>query len=62
MAPAGLFPIGLVGCGTVGTGVVRILQSSADLLGAQAGQSLTLRHVVVRDLTRARDVDLSGCA
>ncbi|HAV32197.1 MAG: homoserine dehydrogenase [Planctomyces sp.] len=62
MAPAGLFPIGLVGCGTVGTGVVRILQSSADLLAAQAGQSLTLRHVVVRDLTRARDVDLSGCA
>jgi homoserine dehydrogenase len=62
MSPARLFPIGLVGCGTVGTGVVRILQNSPDLLAAQTGHLLTLRHVVVRDLTRVRDVDLSGCA
>ena len=59
MHPAGIFPIGLVGCGTVGTGVVRILQDSADLLTAQTGCTITLPHVVVRDLTRQRDVDLS---
>ena len=59
MHPAGIFPIGLVGCGTVGTGVVRILQDSADLLTAQTGCTITLPHVVVRDLTRPRDVDLS---
>jgi len=52
--------LGLVGCGTVGSGVVRILQSSADLLQRQAGKRLILRRIVVRDPGRSRDVDLSA--
>jgi len=52
--------LGLVGCGTVGTGVVRILQSSPDLLTRQAGKRLTLRRIVVRDPGKVRDTDLSA--
>lgn len=49
--------IALVGCGTVGTGVVKILQSSAELLTQRTGRSVRLRRVVVRDLRKQRDVD-----
>ncbi len=54
--------IALIGCGTVGSGVVQILQESADLLAARCGRRLTLRHVVVRDPSKDRGVDLSGCS
>ncbi len=52
--------IALVGCGTVGTGVVRILQSSAELLLQRTGRSIYLRRVVVRDVSKRRDADLSN--
>ena len=52
--------IALVGCGTVGSGVVRIVQTSSDLLTQRTGRSIRLRRVVVRDLAKKRDVDLSG--
>ncbi|MCX7401468.1 MAG: homoserine dehydrogenase, partial [Planctomycetales bacterium] len=51
--------IALVGCGTVGSGVVRIVQMSSDLLTQRTGRSIRLRRVVVRDLAKKRDVDLS---
>ena len=52
--------IALVGCGTVGTGVVRILQSSTELLSQRTGRAIRLRRVVVRDVMKRRDVDLSN--
>jgi homoserine dehydrogenase len=52
--------IALVGCGTVGSGVVRIVQMSSDLLTQRTGRSIRLRRIVVRDLAKKRDVDLSG--
>jgi len=52
--------LGLVGCGTVGSGVVRILQSSPHLLTRQAGKHLTLRRIVVRDPGKPRETDLSA--
>ena len=52
--------IALVGCGTVGTGVVRILQSSAELLRQRTGRSIHLRRVVVRDVRKRREVDLGS--
>lgn len=54
------FNIGLVGCGTVGSGVVRILQSSPDLIAAQAGKPIQLKHIVVRRPELHRTVDLSS--
>jgi homoserine dehydrogenase len=50
--------IALIGCGTVGTGVVKILQSSAELLTQRTGRSVRLRRIVVRDLSKRRDVDV----
>ncbi len=52
--------IALIGCGTVGTGVVRILQSSAELLTQRTGRSINLKRVVVRDPSKRRDVDLGN--
>lgn len=52
--------IALVGCGTVGSGVVRILQSSGDQLTSRAGRRLVLKHVVVKNPDRLRDVSLDN--
>jgi len=49
--------IALVGCGTVGTGVVKILQSSGDSLTRRTGRTIHLRRIVVRDVKKRRDVD-----
>src|SRR5947209_980572 len=50
--------IALVGCGTVGGGVARLLLEQPARLAARAARPLVLRRVVVRDPTRARAVDL----
>src|SRR5688500_1932262 len=44
-------PIGisLLGCGVVGSGVVRLLAEQRDLLERRTGLRFDLRHVVVRD-------------
>lgn len=56
MEPLG---IALIGCGTVGSGVARLLLDQADRLAARAGRPLALRRVVVRDAKKARSVILS---
>lgn len=50
--------IALVGCGTVGAGVVRILTEHADRLTARSGRRIELRHVIVRDLAKSRPVSI----
>ena len=47
-------PIGicLLGCGIVGSGVVKILTEQAELLRRRAGLRFDIRHVVVRDLEK----------
>jgi homoserine dehydrogenase len=47
--------IGLLGLGTVGAGVVKILQSRRDLLEERAGGRLILAAVADADLTRPRE-------
>jgi len=47
--------IGLLGLGTVGAGVVKILQSRREMLEERAGARLTLAAVADTDLTRARE-------
>jgi homoserine dehydrogenase len=46
--------IALVGCGTVGGGVARLLLEQPDRLAARAGRPLVLRRVVVRDIEKER--------
>jgi homoserine dehydrogenase len=46
--------VALIGCGTVGGGVVRLLLEQGKRLAARAGRPLALRKVVVRDLAKPR--------
>jgi homoserine dehydrogenase len=52
------YPIALIGCGTVGSGVARLLLEQSERLAARAGRPLVLRRVVVRNPAKARAVDL----
>src|SRR5438874_1694313 len=52
------YGIALIGCGTVGSGVARLLLEHADRLAARAGRPFELRHVVVRDPNKPRPVHL----
>jgi homoserine dehydrogenase len=51
--------IALVGMGTVGTGVARLLTEQGDRLARHAGRRLELAKVVVSDTSKPRDVRLS---
>lgn len=50
--------IALIGCGTVGSGVARLLLEQGDRLAERAGRRLILRKVVVRDCSKPRAVAL----
>src|SRR5271156_5749124 len=50
--------IALIGCGTVGGGVARLLLEQPERLAARAGRPLALRRVVVRELDRPRAVEV----
>ncbi len=50
--------VGLLGCGTVGSGVVRLLREHGDDIAARLGARLVLGPVAVRDPGKHRDVDL----
>lgn len=54
--------IALAGLGTVGTGVIRLLQENAALIAARAGRPIMVSCVSARDRSRDRGVDLSGFA
>jgi homoserine dehydrogenase len=48
--------VALLGCGTVGAEVVRLLHTSGDDLTARVGAPLELAGIAVRRLGRARDL------
>ena len=50
--------VAIVGLGTVGSGVARLLLDFGDRTARHAGRTLWLEKAVVRDLERARDCDL----
>jgi homoserine dehydrogenase len=50
--------IGLVGFGTVGTGVVKLLRQQAPLLERRVGARLRLKRIADVDLARRRDVEV----
>ena len=54
--------LGIAGLGTVGIGVVKIVQGQADLIAARTGRTVVISAVSARDRTRNRDADLSGYA
>ncbi|MGZ8630096.1 MAG: homoserine dehydrogenase [Actinomycetota bacterium] len=50
--------VGLLGCGTVGAAVIRLLHEHADDIAMRAGCRITVTRVAVRDPARTRDVPL----
>jgi homoserine dehydrogenase len=54
--------LGIAGLGTVGAGVLRILQAHGDLLEARAGRPVEVTAVSARDRRRDRGVPLDGYA
>src|SRR5579859_2114150 len=50
--------IALLGCGTVGGGVAKMLFEQRDRITARAGRPMNIRRVVVRDPSKARAVPL----
>ncbi|WP_371153226.1 homoserine dehydrogenase [Jannaschia sp. 2305UL9-9] len=54
--------LGIAGLGTVGTGVVRIVQDTADLLSARTGRRIEITAISARSRGKDRGVDLSAYA
>ncbi len=52
--------VALVGLGTVGGGVIRVLDTNADLIARRAGCPIQVTAISARDRTKDRGIDLSG--
>jgi len=52
--------VGLLGFGTIGTGVVRVLQKNTDLLQHRLGRALELAKIVDLDITTDRGVQVDA--
>ena len=50
--------VGIVGVGTVGKSVVKILEKNKDIISARAGKEIVVVKGAVRDLNKKRDVDI----
>ena len=50
------YQIGLIGCGTVGTGVLELLHRRRDVFCGLLGRSIEVAKVVVRDIEKSVDV------
>lgn len=50
--------VAIVGMGTVGTGVAKVLLQQPERVARRAGRPVTLRRAVVRDLSKSRGVEL----
>src|SRR5262245_16362063 len=51
-------PVGIVGMGTVGTGVAKVLVENSNRMLRRPGRPIELRRAVVRDLKKPRGIQL----
>jgi homoserine dehydrogenase len=52
--------IAVLGMGTVGTGVVKVLNTNKEKIQSLMGEDVTITHVFAKNVDKARDVDLSN--
>ncbi len=57
---ANVVRIGLLGFGTVGQGVYRVLEQNRDLIEQRAGARIEITKIAVRDKAKARSVDVDA--
>ena len=48
--------VGLIGFGTIGAGVVKVLQDNGDVISARLGATLMLKRIADKDIETERDV------
>jgi homoserine dehydrogenase len=58
-APPATVRVGLLGCGHVGSALVRLATQQADEIESRAGVRIEIARVAVRNLAKERDVDLA---
>ena len=58
--PSSVVRIGLLGCGVVGQGFLKLLRERERLIRDSVGATLRVTRVAVRDPAKRRDCDLSG--
>ena len=51
--------IGLAGLGTVGGGLIRLLSANADIIERRTGRKITVKRVLVHNLSKKRDCPAS---
>ncbi|NCC22170.1 MAG: homoserine dehydrogenase [Alphaproteobacteria bacterium] len=56
------FRIALAGLGTVGSGVVKLLQENGDLVAARAGRPVEIVAACARETSRIEELGMEGCA
>ncbi|MDD2399451.1 MAG: homoserine dehydrogenase [Sulfurovum sp.] len=54
-----MIKIGILGVGTVGTSVVKILEANADIIEARAGKKIVVKAGVVKDLSKDRGLSIA---
>lgn len=54
-----MIKIGILGVGTVGTSVAKILEDNADIIEARAGKKIVVKSGVVKNLSKDRGLDIS---
>ncbi|KGE18280.1 homoserine dehydrogenase [Paenibacillus wynnii] len=52
--------VGLLGLGTVGTGVVRIVEGNQEHLSSQVGSPIIIERIAVKNSEKARDIDVDA--
>ncbi|MFW9625671.1 MAG: Gfo/Idh/MocA family oxidoreductase, partial [Sulfurospirillum sp.] len=53
-----MIKVGIIGVGTVGSHVVKILQENEDIITARSGKKIVPIMGVVKDTTKKRDVNI----
>ncbi|MEA3419084.1 MAG: homoserine dehydrogenase [Campylobacterota bacterium] len=54
-----MIKVGILGIGTVGTSVAKILEENGDIIEARAGKKIVVKTGVVKDLSKDRGVSIS---
>lgn len=54
-----MISIGILGVGTVGTSVVKILEENSDIIEARAGKKIVAKTGVVKNLSKERNVSIA---
>ncbi len=52
--------IGILGVGTVGASVAKILEENADIIEARAGKKILVKSGVVKNLSKDRGVSIAS--